>query len=128
MLATVPVVVLMGDRAIAPILITFYVCLGTLTHTNVRWTFGPLGRVVVSPAYHRLHHWADGPAGMNLGIVLTVWDVLARRALFPTPGAPVCSTGLAGRPLAVEQGDPRATPVRRMASQLVEPFLAPRQP
>ena len=56
LLATVPVVVLMATRPIAPVLITIYVCIGTLQHANVRWTFGPVGRVIVSPAYHRLHH------------------------------------------------------------------------
>jgi sterol desaturase/sphingolipid hydroxylase (fatty acid hydroxylase superfamily) len=126
MLATVPVVVLMGHRPMAPVLITFYVCLGTLTHTNVRWTFGPVGRVVVSPAYHRLHHWVDGPQGINLGIVLTIWDVLARRARFPTASDPVCRTGLAGRPLSVEQADPRPRPLRRLTDQLTEPFAASR--
>jgi sterol desaturase/sphingolipid hydroxylase (fatty acid hydroxylase superfamily) len=55
-LATIPVVALMPDRPIAPVLITIYICVGTLQHANLRLTFGPLGRVLVSPAYHRLHH------------------------------------------------------------------------
>ena len=120
LLATVPVVVLMGGRSIAPVLITAYVCVGTLTHANVRWSFGPLRRIIVSPTYHRLHHQADGPQGINLGIVLTVWDVLARRARFPSPGDPACRTGLAGRPLAVEQAGARPLPL--LARQLIEPF------
>ncbi len=53
-LATIPVMALMPTRAIAPVLITAYVCVGTLQHANLRWTFGPFGRVIVSPAYHRL--------------------------------------------------------------------------
>jgi sterol desaturase/sphingolipid hydroxylase (fatty acid hydroxylase superfamily) len=126
LLATVPVLVLMGDRSIAPALITGYVCLGTLPHANVKWTFGPLGRVIVSPAYHRLHHSATGIDGMNLGIALTVWDVLARRAQFPDKAAPACRTGLAGRPLAVEQTSERAAPVSFLGRQLVEPFTAKR--
>lgn len=126
LLATVPVVVLMGGRPIAPVLITVYVCLGTLAHTNVRWTFGPLGRLVVSPAYHRLHHSLDGPQGLNLGIVLTIWDVLSRRARFPAPGDPVCRTGLAGRPLAVEQAGDRTRPLPILAAQLLEPFTLSR--
>jgi sterol desaturase/sphingolipid hydroxylase (fatty acid hydroxylase superfamily) len=124
LLATVPVVVLMGSRSIAPVLITAYICLGTLTHTNVRWRFGPIGWLVVSPAYHRLHHRIDGPAGVNLGIVLTIWDVLARRACFPDPADPVCRTGLAGRPLAVEQDGARSRPLSVLAGQLVEPFTS----
>src|SRR5260370_41819560 len=61
-LATIPVVALMPTRAIAPVLITAYVCVGTLQHANLRWTFGPVGRVIVSPAYHRLHHATDNQA------------------------------------------------------------------
>jgi sterol desaturase/sphingolipid hydroxylase (fatty acid hydroxylase superfamily) len=122
LLATIPVVALMGDRPMAPVLITVYVCLGTLPHANVRWTFGPLGRLVVSPAYHRLHHALDGPQGVNLGIVLTVWDVMAGRARFPLRSDPVCRTGLAGRPLAVEQAGARSRPLALLVGQLLEPF------
>jgi sterol desaturase/sphingolipid hydroxylase (fatty acid hydroxylase superfamily) len=124
LLATVPVMVLMGHRSLAPVLITTYVCLGTLAHTNVRWRFGPIGRLVVSPAYHRLHHAADGVEGVNLGIVFTIWDVLAGRARFPVPGTPACRTGLAGRPLQVEQAGDRARPLSLLANQLLEPFAA----
>src|SRR5215469_3512479 len=88
LLATVPVVALMPTRPIAPVLITVYVCIGTLQHANLRWTFGPLGRVIVSPAYHRLHHDRVSQA-VNLGVVLTIWDVLARCASFPARGAGV---------------------------------------
>ena len=102
-LATVPVLLLTGAHPLAPVLITVYVCLGTLPHTNVRWSYGPLGRVLVSPAYHRQHHAIDGRQEANLGVVLTVWDVLAGRARFPVRGAAPCATGLAGRPVLVEQ-------------------------
>jgi sterol desaturase/sphingolipid hydroxylase (fatty acid hydroxylase superfamily) len=121
-LATIPVLAIMGGRSIAPVLITGYVCLGTLPHANVRWTFGPLGKLIVSPGYHRIHHGIGAPDGANLGIVLTVWDVLARRAVFPTPATASMPTGLAGRPLAVEQGDVTPRRLWRLAAQLAEPF------
>jgi hypothetical protein len=35
-----PVAVLMPERPLAPALITAYVCIGTLQHANLRWTFG----------------------------------------------------------------------------------------
>jgi sterol desaturase/sphingolipid hydroxylase (fatty acid hydroxylase superfamily) len=120
-LATVPVLVLMGNRPVAPVLITLYVCLGTLPHANVTWSFGPLGKVVVSPAYHRIHHAIGAENGTNLGIVLTIWDVLAARAVFPSAGDPVSDTGLSGRPLAVEQAARRPR-FRMLIDQLVEPF------
>jgi sterol desaturase/sphingolipid hydroxylase (fatty acid hydroxylase superfamily) len=124
-LATIPVVVLMPTRAIAPVLITIYVCIGTLQHANLRWTFGPLGRVIVSPAYHRLHHAADNQA-VNLGVVLTAWDILTGCARFPARRAAAGRTGLDGRPVPVEQ-DAAARPVLLlMAEQLIEPFQAQR--
>ena len=121
LLATVPVVVLMPTRPIAPVLITIYVCIGTLQHANLRWTFGSLGRVIVSPAYHRLHHAPDDQHA-NLGVVLTIWDALTGRARFPARGDGVGRTGLADRPVPVEQ-DAAAEPVLRLlAGQLIEPF------
>jgi sterol desaturase/sphingolipid hydroxylase (fatty acid hydroxylase superfamily) len=121
-LATVPVLLLTGAHPLAPVLITVYVCLGTLPHANVRWTYGPLGRIVVSPAYHRRHHAAEGEQDVNLGVVLTVWDVAFGMARFPLRGGAPCATGLAGRPVPVEQAVRRARPARQMARQLAQPF------
>jgi sterol desaturase/sphingolipid hydroxylase (fatty acid hydroxylase superfamily) len=125
-LATIPVMALMPTRPIAPVLITIYVCVGTLQHANLRWTFGPAGRVLVSPAYHRLHHAPDTQHA-NLGVVLTIWDVLAGRATFPDRAGRTGRTGLDGRPVPVEQGSPGepARPgLRLLAGQLLEPFQA----
>jgi sterol desaturase/sphingolipid hydroxylase (fatty acid hydroxylase superfamily) len=121
LLATIPVVVLMPTRPIAPVIITVYVCVGTLQHANIRWGFGPAGRVLVSPAYHRFHHARDDQA-VNLGVVLTIWDVLAGYARFPARGDSLTRTGLDGRPVPVEQ-DGSARPVLLlMAGQLAGPF------
>jgi sterol desaturase/sphingolipid hydroxylase (fatty acid hydroxylase superfamily) len=124
-LATIPVVVLMPTRPIAPVLITIYVCIGTLQHANLRWGFGPLGRVIVSPAYHRLHHDRENQA-VNLGVVLTVWDVLTSRAVFPARGEAVGRTGLDGRPVPVEQAGSAGPALKLLAEQLIEPFQATR--
>jgi sterol desaturase/sphingolipid hydroxylase (fatty acid hydroxylase superfamily) len=122
-LAAVPVVALMPTRAIAPVVITIYVCVGTLQHANLRWTFGPVGWVLVSPAYHRLHHATDIQR-LNLGVVLTIWDVLAGRAAFPARGAAVGRTGLDGRPVPVEQDGAARPALLLLAEQLIEPFQA----
>ena len=121
-LATIPVVVVMGDRPFAPLLITVYVCLGTLPHANVPWSFGPVGRILVSPAYHRIHHSSEGVSGVNLGIVLTLWDVGSRRARFPQRGEVAPLTGIAGRPLVTEQSDRATSHLVLVVDQLVEPF------
>jgi sterol desaturase/sphingolipid hydroxylase (fatty acid hydroxylase superfamily) len=124
LLATIPVVVLMPARPVAPVLITIYICIGTLQHANLRWTFGPLGRVLVSPAYHRLHHAPD-TQGVNLGVVLTIWDVLAGRAKFPSHNDDAGRTGLDGRPVPVEQ-EAAGSALLLLAGQLIEPFQAQR--
>ncbi|HTW20643.1 MAG TPA: sterol desaturase family protein [Mycobacteriales bacterium] len=125
-LATVTALVFLGDRSITPAAVTAYVCLGTLPHANLSWTFGPAGRVVVSPAYHRLHHAAEGEQDVNLGIVLTVWDVLVGRARFPAPATVPCRTGLVGRPVTVEHASTRARPIHVLARQLLEPMMIAR--
>ena len=125
-LATVPVLALTGAHPLAPVLITVYVCLGTLPHTNVRWTYGPLGRVWSAP----------GTTGCT-----TRW----RAAKRSTSGSPspcgTCSparpaspqgrgaraTGLTDRPVAVEQagrGPRRPAPACLLGRQLAQPFNA----
>lgn len=60
--------------------------LESLSHANVRMSFGPLlGRLLVSPAYHRLHHRVGlghesaGPGslgGHNFAVLFPLWDHL----------------------------------------------------
>jgi sterol desaturase/sphingolipid hydroxylase (fatty acid hydroxylase superfamily) len=122
LLASIPAFAVTGHRGIAPQLIVAYVCLGTIPHANVRWSYGPLGRLFVSPSYHRLHHAVDGPPGTNLGVVLTLWDLLAGRARFPDRRGSPARTGLAGRPVPVEQAAGAPFPPRLLLLQLCEPF------
>jgi sterol desaturase/sphingolipid hydroxylase (fatty acid hydroxylase superfamily) len=110
-----------------------YACLGALPHANVRWTYGKLGRIVISPAYHRIHHSTAGRLDINLGTVFAIWDVLSRRAVFPAPDKDkdkdentVIETGLSGRPIPVEQAGPRPRLARTMLTQLAEPFISTR--
>ncbi len=77
---------------------------------------------MVSPAYHRLHHSAEGPDGLNLGIVLTVWDVLGGRARFPVNSATSCRTGLADRSVRIEQAAVGRWRPGVLLSQLAGPF------
>jgi len=43
-------------------------------HTNQWINLGPLGRILITPNYHRVHHLARGLSKKNLGFVFTVWD------------------------------------------------------
>lgn len=66
--------------------------LESLSHANVRMSFGPLlGRLLVSPRFHRLHHsiglghesaGADSLGGHNFAVLFPVWDLLAGTARF----------------------------------------------
>lgn len=48
---------------------------GLMTHANLPWTFGWLGRVLVSPAMHRWHHVRQGEGvGKNFATVFSVFD------------------------------------------------------
>jgi hypothetical protein len=78
---------------------------------------------VQDACYHRLHHARDNQ-GVNLGVVLTIWDVVARRARFPGRHDSVGRTGLAGRPVPVEQGEQARSALALVAEQLLEPFQA----
>lgn len=119
-LTAVPLVVLGTGGAVPASVLVGYIVLSTLPHANVNWSFGPLRYVLVSPAYHRLHHDREDRRGVNLGTVLVVWDVLAGLAVFPDPGAAPVPTGLAGRPVPVEQ-EAGAGMARTMVRQLWSP-------
>ncbi len=68
--------------------------LESLSHANLRLDFGPvLGRLLVSPAYHRLHHAigdgheSRGPGslgGCNFAVLFPLWDIVFRTADFRT--------------------------------------------
>jgi sterol desaturase/sphingolipid hydroxylase (fatty acid hydroxylase superfamily) len=72
--------------------------LESLSHANVRLSFGPvLGRMLVSPRFHRLHHAiglgheSNGPGslgGHNFAVLFPVWDLLFRTARFDAVYAP----------------------------------------
>jgi sterol desaturase/sphingolipid hydroxylase (fatty acid hydroxylase superfamily) len=51
------------------------VALDCLAHSGLGWSYGPLGRVLVSPRFHRVHHSADLAArDRNFGMTYSFWD------------------------------------------------------
>lgn len=123
--SAVPILALAANTAMPATLLTCYACLGALPHANVRWTYGRLGRYVISPSYHRRHHSPTERLDVNLGTVLTVWDRMTKRAVFPDPTAAVAPTGLSGRPIRVEQSGERPRLIQTFISQWAQPFLTP---
>lgn len=80
----------------------------SLSHANTRLDFGPLlGRLIVSPRYHRTHHAigigheASGPGGgagtlggCNFAVLFPIWDMLGGTARFDAPASRIAPTGI----------------------------------
>ena len=122
LLALIPGVVLLANGALSVTIFIVYGGIVAFAHSNTNFGFGPLRRVFVSPNYHRLHHRLEGAQDVNLGFALTIWDQLARRAVFPTPETIGIDTGIPGRPLVVEQAGTRPRHLAVFAAQLIGPF------
>lgn len=59
---------------------------GLFIHMDLPWTYGPLGRIFVSPAMHRWHHIRDADgAGVNFATVFSVFDQAFRTHHTPGP-------------------------------------------
>jgi sterol desaturase/sphingolipid hydroxylase (fatty acid hydroxylase superfamily) len=68
---------------------------GYFIHADVPWTLGPLGKVLISPAAHRLHHIRDEALmGHNYGNTVTLWDRVFGTYMDPAPYVN-CETGIA---------------------------------
>ena len=73
---------------------------GMFIHVDVPWTYGPLGRVLVSPAMHRWHHVREGKGvGANFATVFSVFD-----QAFGTHHSPGPCTEPLGVPDAIGRG------------------------
>ncbi|MFN3989015.1 MAG: sterol desaturase family protein [Erythrobacter sp.] len=84
---------------------------GYLIHADVPWTLGVFGKVLISPAAHRLHHIRDEALmGANYGNTLTLWDKVFGTYTDPAPYLN-CATGIA-------EG------TRNLGGELLRPFEA----
>jgi sterol desaturase/sphingolipid hydroxylase (fatty acid hydroxylase superfamily) len=122
LVALLPGLVLLSNGVLSTTLLIVYAAIVALAHSNIRLSFGPLDRIVVSPNFHRLHHRAQGRQDVNLGFALTIWDQLFCRAVFPSRATVGITTGLPGRPLAVEFGGELPRHFAVFGAQLLAPF------
>lgn len=122
LITLIPGVVLISNGTIPTTLLVAYAAVVAFEHSNTNLGFGPLGRIFVSPNYHRIHHRLEGRQDVNLGFALTIWDQMSHRAVFPTPATIRIGTGLPGRPLRVEQSGERPQHGAVLVAQLVGPF------
>ncbi|MDE2334798.1 MAG: sterol desaturase family protein [Rhodospirillales bacterium] len=87
-----------------PLLLMFMRFIESLSHANVRLSFGWLGdRLLVSPRFHRIHHGllAAGQHSCNYAAVFPIWDILFGTADF-SPAYP--ATGDDAVPEAMASG------------------------
>jgi sterol desaturase/sphingolipid hydroxylase (fatty acid hydroxylase superfamily) len=90
------------------LLVTFW---GFFIHANVRWRFGPLERLIATPAFHLWHHTLSGPRDRSFASMLPCWDWL-----FGTSHLP--------RELPADYGVDDPLP-QTVLGQMVYPFLPP---
>jgi sterol desaturase/sphingolipid hydroxylase (fatty acid hydroxylase superfamily) len=82
---------------------------GYFIHADLPWTYGPLGKVFVSPAMHRWHHAKDYKyAGTNFATVFSIFDRVFGTFALPGP----CDV-----PVGIEQDIGNTVP-----RQLAHPF------
>jgi sterol desaturase/sphingolipid hydroxylase (fatty acid hydroxylase superfamily) len=122
LIALIPGIVLVANGEVTTLVLVVYAGIVAFAHSNTNLGFGPLGRIIVSPNYHRIHHRLEGRQDVNLGFALTIWDQLFHMAVFPTPETIRADTGLPGRPLAVEQASARPHHFSVFGAQLLAPF------
>ena len=70
LIALIPGIVLLANGALPTTLFVIYGGSVAFAHSNTNLGFGPLGRIFVSPNFHRIHHKLDGPQDVNLGFAL----------------------------------------------------------
>jgi sterol desaturase/sphingolipid hydroxylase (fatty acid hydroxylase superfamily) len=128
LVALLPGLVLLANGGVSTTFLVAYVGIVAFAHSNTRLSFGPLGRIFVSPNYHRIHHRLVGRQDVNLGFALTIWDQLFHTAVFPTRDTVGIDTGLPGRPLIVEQAGVRPRHLAVLAGQLLGPFRPMKEP
>jgi sterol desaturase/sphingolipid hydroxylase (fatty acid hydroxylase superfamily) len=87
-----------------PLLILLLRFMESLSHANIRLSFGRIGeRLLISPRFHRLHHAlrAAGRTSCNYGAVFPFWDMMFGTADFSAVYLP---TGDARAPEALASG------------------------
>ncbi|MFO0908725.1 MAG: sterol desaturase family protein [Isosphaeraceae bacterium] len=63
------------EGSLVPVAATLFgTMLGFFIHSNIRWRFGPLERVIATPAFHHWHHTRSGPIDRNFSSSLPWLD------------------------------------------------------
>ncbi len=120
---------LFGQNAI---LLVLMIMTSHLQHTHLWIAFtGPLGKVMISPAHHQIHH-SDNPAdfGKNLGGYLALFDWMFDTLRVPPAKRPPLTFGVAPQ-TAADHGfagvawRPVQAAIRQLTSPVDEPAVDP---
>jgi len=89
-LQAVPFVLLGFSPLVVAAYVPFLTFYAILLHANVSWSFGPLGYVLASPAFHRWHHTKETEAiDKNFAGLLPVWDLMFGTFYLPHDRQPI---------------------------------------
>jgi sterol desaturase/sphingolipid hydroxylase (fatty acid hydroxylase superfamily) len=73
----VPIFVLGFSNAALMVYVFLVAAQATFIHANVRWQFGPVRRILATPAFHHWHHAAEPDAiDKNFAVHTPIWDSL----------------------------------------------------
>ena len=76
-LTYVPIFVLGFSERALMVYVFIVAVQATFIHANVKWTFKPLQRIVVTPAFHHWHHSAEPQSvDKNFAVHTPAWDLL----------------------------------------------------
>jgi sterol desaturase/sphingolipid hydroxylase (fatty acid hydroxylase superfamily) len=96
--------------------VPFVATYSLLIHSNLTWTYGPVGYLITSPAFHRWHHSSETEAlDKNFAQTFAIFDYLFGTAYCPRHQVSQ-RYGLVGKQLAPN-----------MWSQLLYPFQKPKR-
>lgn len=94
---TAPLIFLMGGTKNMPLWVAILMSLnGIFMHWNVSFRFGMLEKIIITPAYHRIHHSIEEHHyDRNFGVFTQMWDRIFLTRHLPSPEEfPV--TGISG--------------------------------
>ena len=76
---------LLGDPAqLHPIILGVLAASQLIGHSDLDWTYGPVGRLLISPHFHARHHSAASEdMNINYGALFMIWDDLFGTACRP---------------------------------------------
>lgn len=101
--------------------VPFVATYSLLIHSNLRWTYGPVGYFITSPAFHRWHHSSEAQAiDKNFAQTFAIFDYLFGTAYSPRHQVPN-RYGLVGKQLVPNMWQQLLYPFQKPKPQILQP-------